>query len=59
MSEMTTMVSKGLLVRPGQILRKYEGEESRQRETARNHIPRSPIALIILLFDFLIKLDPR
>jgi hypothetical protein len=59
MSEMTTMINKGLTVKPELIQRKYEREKSQQRETARNHIPRSPMALIILLFDFLIKIDPR
>jgi hypothetical protein len=53
------MITKELTVKSGPFLRDYDVVEPKQKESARNHIPRSPIALIILLFDHLIKVDPR
>jgi hypothetical protein len=53
------MITKEPTVKPGLVLRNSAVVEPKQKESARNHIPRSSIALIILLFDLLTKLDPR
>ena len=53
------MITKGLIGKPETVFRNYQVVEPKQEESARDRIPRGPTALIVLLFDLLIKLDPR
>jgi hypothetical protein len=53
------MITKELIIKPEMVLRNYQAVELEQKELARERIPRGPTALIVLLFDLLIKLDPR
>ena len=53
------MVTRELSAGPALVGSEYRGEEQSQAKIAREQIPFGPTALIVILFDLLIKLDPR
>jgi len=53
------MINHELIGKPEMVFRNYQMAEPKQKESARDRISRGPTALIVLLLDLLVKLDPR
>lgn len=54
-----TMTTKEIYPRSQIMCREYKIERRGQEKIVRNRIPHGPVALLVILFDFLLRLDPR